>query len=84
MRVLQKRVSNQCVLDLVILSSRFISSLVSDCRQQAQDTDSADSLADQVANQFGRNGDNCTDEYLCKIQCKFNPQDRTCQKSNCS
>ncbi len=84
MHVLQKRVSNQFVLDLVILLSCFISSLVSNCRQEAQDADSADSLADQVANQFRRNGGNCTDEYLCKIQCKFNPQDRTCQKSNCS
>jgi len=44
---------------------------------------STDNQANQVANQFGRNGGNCTDEYLCKIQCKYNPHDGTCQKSNC-
>jgi hypothetical protein len=82
-KALQKKVSYKFVWNKSILSSQFILSLVSDCRENAQDAGSADSLADQIANQFGRNGGNCQTEYLCKVQCKYNPQDKTCQKSNC-
>ncbi|CAF3876388.1 unnamed protein product [Rotaria magnacalcarata] len=37
--------------------TRRIAKKISDCREEAQDAGSADSRADQEANEFGRNGD---------------------------
>lgn len=56
---------------------------VSDCREAAQDASSADSLADQEANEFGRNGGDCEKKYLCKVSCKYNPYSKTCRPQNC-
>ncbi|CAF3320158.1 unnamed protein product [Rotaria socialis] len=56
---------------------------ISDCREAAQDPGSADSLEDQKANTLGQNGGNCTTEYLCKANCKYNFRSKTCLKSNC-
>lgn len=60
-----------------------ISSSVSNCREEAQDDSSAETRADQTANRFGRDGNNCENEYLCKASCKYNPGKKTCEKSNC-
>jgi hypothetical protein len=80
---LQKRVSEKFVSEQMMHLSRLISFSVSDCREDAQDAGSADSQADQVANRLGRGGGNCEAEYLCKVKCKYNPQNKTCKRENC-
>ncbi|CAF1039414.1 unnamed protein product [Adineta steineri] len=60
-----------------------IAEKISNCREQAQDDGSEDSQADQQANKFGRDGGNCRAQYTCKVKCKYNPQNKTCRKSNC-
>jgi len=60
-----------------------IAKKISDCREKAQGSFTADSRADQVANLFGRNGGDCAKKYLCKNNCKWSPKLRTCSKRNC-
>ncbi|CAF3688335.1 unnamed protein product [Rotaria sp. Silwood1] len=60
-----------------------IAKKISDCREAAQDASSVDSQEDQKANKFGREGGNCSAEYLCKANCKYNPRNKSCQRTNC-
>ncbi|CAF1459601.1 unnamed protein product [Rotaria magnacalcarata] len=53
--------------------TRRIAKKISDCREEAQDAGSADSRADQEANEFGRNGGECEKKYLCKVEVKLIP-----------
>jgi serum amyloid A protein len=56
-----------------------IAKRISDCRELAQGSSTADSRADQVANQYGRNGGNCDMPYLCAVRCGWNKLTRTCR-----
>ena len=62
---------------------KAIAKRLSDCRESAQGSSSADSKEDQVANRHGQNGGNCASKYLCAYGCKFNPKKKTCLKVNC-
>ena len=74
-----------CRSSSVTMKSKFLSCFIpSDCREFAQGgADSPDSQADQAANRFGRSGGNCGKRYLCAVNCKYNPADDTCLKTNC-
>lgn len=49
---------------------------MSNCREEADR--GADSGADQVANLYGRNGGDCALQYLTPVQCKYDPDGKTC------
>ncbi|XP_041356073.1 uncharacterized protein LOC121373474 [Gigantopelta aegis] len=63
-------------------ANRDAAETISNCRETGTEN-STDSIADQAANHFGRNGGNCGERYLCAHNCMFNPINNTCLPSNC-
>ncbi|KAK2166450.1 hypothetical protein LSH36_39g12013 [Paralvinella palmiformis] len=61
--------------------NRKTAEIISNCREDI--CGGPDSASDQQANRYGRSGGNCTSRYLCKNDCQYNPQDRTCRETNC-
>ncbi len=59
----------------------FLFFLCSDCREST--TDDTDDAEDQVANLYGREGNDCAARYLCSVNCMYDPTTRTCDRVNC-